>query len=454
MTDRVLETPNPNPPAQKEGTIATIKSLSSFEPQLNRSFFSILTNNTRNIPTGYGSLPVKILKNIFKHFDEDELIKVISPVCQRWRYAALQPELWKTLKVVGKSIPTTKICDRIWMFSKLEHVDIKNISDPSTVLRQISRNLRQLKSLKLRNLAIKEESLRRVIISCTKLQNLDLKGCDFRATRFFEELSYLKNLKSINFGGNSYLSLQNLVSAAVNCKSLEEFHLAVFDPLEERQVLRDEDCTFLLATFSKVKRISLDAVYLSNVTYQLLLNCKELEYLGFYGAQNITSEIFRRTREIMPNLEALKIRFPYEVRTEDVAYIFSDHSLPKLRELDLTGSKIDDAGILEISKSCPNVSKLILRSCKKVTDINAVLNSCTNLAMLNVAFCDQLMLNFDVPYGLKALFLGKDEKCLEFAENLLEIRPKLSTKICSSEYNKKFTSYKVMKSSEADLTVE
>lgn len=95
-----------------------------------------------------------------------------------------------------------------------------------------------------------------------------------------------------------------------------------------------------------------------------------------------------------------------------------------------------------IVANCPLLKKLILRSCKRITDLAQLLKALKHLEMLNVAFCDQLLLNFERPGTLRILFLGNDERSLKFARELQMSHQNLLIRICISEDNKKWKPFK------------
>lgn len=82
------------------------------------------------------------------------------------------------------------------MFTQLESVLIDNITEPTTVIRQICRCLPEIKHLAIRYCsAVPESAIRFIIGACKMLQSLDLCGTEIRGTFAYRCLSGLPNLR-------------------------------------------------------------------------------------------------------------------------------------------------------------------------------------------------------------------------------------------------------------------
>ncbi|KAJ8953586.1 hypothetical protein NQ318_003008 [Aromia moschata] len=376
---------------------------------------------------GYGNLPLHVLLRIFEHLDEDELRTSIIPVCQQWRLAAETPSLWKTLRFSGSRADPAAICEKIWLYNKAERIHVRNVSRPAAILRQICRCSDNLRHLTLRNcLEVTEDSLRHVLSTCKQLKSLDLKGTPFRSLIFYEELSCLRSLTSLNIGENPLLTLSNILTIAVNCRKLEGFHLATFEP-KNKVFLDDSDCYFVL-TFSNAR------------TEEPLLRHICLNY-----AYNFEGVHFQNMWKTLIHLTTLKIRFGHQISDQNVRHLFEEgrEAMSNLEVVDFTGClKIGDEGVRAIANCCSKLRVLNLRSCKNVSSLFDVTKNCKELEMLNIAFCEGL--NTDgllVPAALKVLFISDRDALKAFADLVKETSNKAGVKLCVSEFNKNVIKY-------------
>lgn len=395
---------------------------------------------------GFDNLPTNILLNIFKNLNQDELRNNIIPVCQQWRDAAESPVLWKSLTFSGKHIHTSTICDKIWQYRDVEKIYLRDILEPIVVLRQICRYSDNLQHLTLRYcLNISEDSLRHLVFACKNLKTLDLKGTVVKLLIFYEELACAKNLIGINLSDNILLSRSNILTVAVNCRKLEEFHISTFNP-KDRIFLSDSDCYFMIASLVyNLKSISLDCSSLNSYAFSFILHCKHLRHLHLNYAYRFEGILFESIWKNLPHLSSMKIIYGYQISDLNVKTLFEDGKdvLQKMQVIDFTGCcKVSDKGIEAIANCCKNLKTLVVRSCKNVVSLFPILQNCKRLELLNVAFCQNLVIDdLPVPKHLKLLFISDNNHLKIFADLVKRENSSTKIKICVSEFNKQTVNY-------------
>lgn len=391
---------------------------------------------------GFGYLPTNILIKIFSYFTEKEIRKHIVPVCQQWRAAAEHPSLWKKLEFRGMNINTNLICDKVWLFRHVETISIRNILEPVTVLRQIARCCQNVTHLTLRHCPeILEDSLRHLVFSCRQLKVLDLKGTPFKSLILQEELTSCPNLYKINFSDNPYLAIPQMIAIVVNCRNLTEFHLSSCKARTDCQ-LNDTDCYFILTRMvQNLKALTLDCSSLSSMSFISIMRCRKLEHLCLNYAYNFNGNDFQDMWKNLNQLITLKIRFGHQIADLNFVHLFSDgcEVMRKLQAVDFTGcSKLSNGGVEMMGKYCTNLKSVVLRSCKNVLCLEPIMKNCTELEVLNVAFCTfAKYTGLSIPPKLKYLYISDNAKHTSFKKNVKQRLKYVVVMLCIHEFNKK-----------------
>ncbi|KAF5300745.1 hypothetical protein FQA39_LY10990 [Lamprigera yunnana] len=399
------------------------------------------------VPTGFHNLPTDVLIRIFKYFEEKELLKCIMPVCRKWQHAALSPVLWKKFHASGTA-PTYYICQKLRTFSNLISIRLSNVAEPIAIIRQISRYQPNLKHFALRNSGvITETSLRNFIQCCKRLESLDLNGTKFKGNRFYEEIAGLMYLKSVNFSKNNYLSVHNLLSLVLNSRKLEELKISSFSPTKDEKQLSDEDVLFIINNLAaQLKSLTLDTTTLTNFSFMAIMRCSNLEKLGLYRARNLSPDVIVNISKHLHYLNTLKVRDAHLITGPNIAELFGNgkDAMKDIISIDFTGcSKINDVGIKAIATCCSQLQLLRLKGCKSVKSLRPVRDHCTQLKMLNVAFCinlDPLSL-LPLPKQMGIIIIDKNSRFNPIVQHANK-ESHVSVKICLSEYNKLMEEYK------------
>ncbi|XP_018330655.1 uncharacterized F-box/LRR-repeat protein C02F5.7-like isoform X2 [Agrilus planipennis] len=322
----------------------------TFRKQAERRFTTKISNNTSvssrlsnftKSPTWFHDLPLEVLLKIFSNFSEKELRKNIIPVCQKWRYAALKPQLWKCFEVVGGKIPLNRICYEINRFPYLQIVVLKSVHDPKQIIRQVCRCLSNLKELTIKDCEeIPEKTLINVLYSCRNLEKLNLSGTPFRGKKVFEDISLLPNLKSLNLAKNPYITIQKLTTCVLNCTGLEEFRLSKWVSLDEILKFDDQDVSpILLNLSSSLRSLTLDCSNLTTNSFNKIFTCNCLERLSLHRAKHLDGEMFAKLHRYFPALTVLKVKHASQISDANIVQLFTEGEeiMENLQTLDLSG---------------------------------------------------------------------------------------------------------------------
>ncbi|XP_045471252.1 F-box/LRR-repeat protein 15-like [Harmonia axyridis] len=421
-----------------------------YSQSLNSSVSSLFGNEFEKTVGGFNRLPQHILLKIFSHLKEKDL-HTVQQVCQRWKQGALNPSLWKNLKI--QKLRTTDSVNmalqKIWMFGQLEKVYIKDVIEASALLRQVYRCLPNLKYLIIRycnNLSA--QTMRAVLRKCKQLEMLDLKGTTFRDNSIFEELPRLPNLRILNLSDNGNLTTKDMIDISLNCRNLEEFYVSFIKSDSTSKQLTDEDCNFIVSNMSKnLKGFYIDGATLTDQCFQRIFLCHQLEHLGFHRAYNLTGKTFSVIWQYLTHLKTLKLTFGNQIRDEDVEVVFLDGrtEMSNLEVIDFTGCwKIKDNAVKAIAESCPKLKKLILKNCKNITDVSP-LKKCKELAILNIAFCLKLSIDSWLPIqtSVHTIFIDHGDNLKKLEEDLRQNSRNIDVRLCHSQFKKSFEYYRI-----------
>nr|CAD7400599.1 unnamed protein product [Timema cristinae] len=287
--------------------------------------------------TGFHNLPRNVLVCIFSHFLEREIGRVLAHVCRHWWLASHHPTLWRHLEFNGGCVPISVICRVLRRAPQLESVKFIAVPDVSTAIRQLCRCNVGVRSVSVKYCTGKEEHipesvLRNLVVSCHKLCCLDLKGTQFYAQRFYQDLVNLAHLKSLNLGLNRFLKAQDLMLVAINCRGLEELRLSRRRTNSEQHTLTDPDASFLFHNMRySLTSLKFDAQGLGAETFQAILSCSLLENLCLTNALFLTGDLFQSIPKKLPNLTKLKVTKACQLSTHD----FTNMSNNKLEVLEV-----------------------------------------------------------------------------------------------------------------------
>lgn len=395
----------------------------------------------KNAEHNTSDLPPKALLNIFSYFTEDELRKLITPVCQRWKEIGEEPFLWKTLKFSSKQIPNSYICEKIRQFKLVKTIYVKYAEESKIIVRQIARCSENLTHLVLRHcLGLTEDSLRFLITSCKNLKSLDLKASPFKGLIFYDELLHANALEEVNFSENPHFSVKFLLNIVINLRNISGIHLSNFKP-NDNVLLNDVDCYFILThTVFNLKFLTLDCSSLASYTFASIFKCKQLEYLCLNYAFNLEGKEFEHLWQTLTKLKSLKIRFAHNINNSNLVGLFTKGKkvMKKLEVVDLTGcTQVGDDGLKALSNCCCILKSLVVRNCLKVTTVKYVVDTCDKLEVLNVAFCKNLYLNnHKVPTKLKEFFIYDNADQKNFSKLIRELNTNTVIRLCLNEFNK------------------
>nr|CAD7435425.1 unnamed protein product [Timema monikensis] len=368
--------------------------------------------------TGFHNLPRNVLVCIFSHFLEREIGRVLAHVCRHWWLASHHPTLWRHLEFNGGCVPISVICRVLRRAPQLESVKFiavpddhlcdqvirvsgyiskspgldprhfQNVSIKQWVWNRFKLSLVRTNeellecNVGVRSVSVKyctgkeehlpESVLRNLVVSCHKLCCLDLKGTQFYAQRFYQDLVNLAHLKSLNLGLNRFLKAQDLMLVAINCRGLEELRLSRRRTNSEQHTLTDPDASFLFHNMRySLTSLKFDAQGLGAETFQAILSCSLLENLCLTNALFLTGDLFQSIPKKLPNLTKLKVTKACQLSTHDFTnmFTFEREKMNKLTSLNISGCwRLDDFGLKAIvDTTFKSLEQLSLHSCKSLT---------------------------------------------------------------------------------------
>lgn len=211
--------------------------------------------------------------------------------------------------------------------------------------------------------SLRDDGLKHILQSLTKLKYLNLKNCSQLTGKGIEETeNKLRNLNELYMDGCGMVNDDAIHTIAQKCHALEILSI------NSCRNLTDESIFSIGSYLPGVKYLDIGRTYLGNVALKCISqSCPRLETL-------ITPKLFRRT-------------------TSDGVGDLLRNS-PHLKNLDLSycNKQVDDEVIVIIGEFCSSLENLKLNKCLQITDFALVTlgANCVDLQYLDVRGCRRL----------------------------------------------------------------
>lgn len=394
-----LEKIKPPPPrARYDSDSTTISDHSAFEdifPHYPRR------KSTQGI-NSLNDLPEDILIHILSYLSTKDLCKA-SGVCQKWQALCWDPVLWSTIQIANYEG-----------------------SDINKVLRNILAKLAMdtqgycitVHSVKLNGCELlSDKGLGFVARFCIDLEELDVSGCCCITSKGLHDI--LLNCHTLSHLDTSGCTCVNSLSAPVangfglghhgtflQLRHLDLSDCVAFDDLGMRVV--GLSCGLLENLYLRrcsrvtdvgVKHIAQHCVYLKELSVsdcykvrdfslkEIAKNCQSLKYLSAAKCP-VTDTAMKYIGKHCVKLKYLNIRGCEAVSDVGITHIVQN--CLKLRSIDAGKCDITDNGLHIIGIHCPQLKKLSIRGCERVTDIGVktIAAQCCSLQYLNLQECN------------------------------------------------------------------
>ena len=211
--------------------------------------------------------------------------------------------------------------------------------------------------------SLRDDGLKHISESLTKLKYLHLKNCSELSGKGFEEIgNKLTNLNELHVDGCRMVDDDTIHTIAPNCHELENISI------NSCKKLTDESIFFIGSYLPGVRYLDIGRTYLSDVALKCISqSCPRLETL-------ITPQLCDRT-------------------TTDGVGILLRNS-PHLKNLDLSycNKQVNDEVIVIIGEFCSSLENIKLNQCSEITDFALVTlgTHCVDLQYLEVRGCFRL----------------------------------------------------------------
>lgn len=313
---------------------------------------------------------------------------------------------------------------------------------PADGLRVFSQNITTLTSLNCSDMdSIKISDILLIADCFPSLEELDLGSIRIfhNQNSFVDGIKTLSlalsKLRKVNLSKNPYMNDQCLFHLFNNCKFLEEaiifdcFNLTssgIVSALCERPKFRSlhftnktDNCSNLFAILRNCPSLSYITMEYSYKREQsvdnsnsLMMVSPQLESLCLAGNPWLTDESIVMFSSVFPNLQLLdlsfcdqisegicevlkrccKIRYLNLFCCSKVKLLGMNFEAPKLEVLDLSYTRVDNAELHVISKSCRGLLQLSLQNCYSVSNMGVkyVVANCKQLREINLRYCHRV----------------------------------------------------------------
>ena len=394
-----LEKIKPLPPrARHDSDSTTISDHSAFED----IFPHFPRRKSTSVLNSLNDLPEDILILILSYLSTKDLCKA-SGVCQKWQALCWDPVLWSTIQIFNYEG-----------------------SDINKVLRNILAKLAMdtqgycitVHSVKLNGCELlSDKGLGFVARFCIDLEELDVSGCCCITSKGLHDI--LLNCHTLSHLDTSGCTCVNSISAPVSngfglghhgtflqLRHLDLSDCVAFDDLGMRVV--GLSCGLLENLYLRrcsrvtdvgVKHIAQHCIYLKELSVsdcfkvrdfslkEIAKNCPSLKYLSAAKCP-VTDTAMKYIGKHCVKLKYLNIRGCEAVSDVGITHIVQN--CLKLRSLDAGKCDITDSGLHIIGIHCPQLKKLSIRGCERVTDtgVKTIAAQCCSVQYLNLQECN------------------------------------------------------------------
>ena len=337
----------PLPRSRYDSDSTTISDHSAFEEVLPN--YSRRRSGTRH--HSLNDLPEDILIYILSYLSTKDLCKA-SGVCQKWQTLCWDPVLWSNINIAN-------------------YQD----SDISKVLRNLLAKLAMdtqgycitVHSIKLSGCELlSDKGLGFIARFCVDLEDLDVSGCCCITSKGLHDI--LLNCHTLTHLDTSGCTCVNSISAPV----ANGFGLGHHGSFLQLRHLDLSDC------------VAFDDLGLRVVG----LSCGLLESLYLRRCNRITDVSIKHIAQHCVHLKELSVSDCYKVRDFSLKEIAKNSA--SLKYLSVAKCPVTDTGMKYIGKHCVKLKYLNIRGCESVTDVGIthIVQNCLKLRSLDVGKCD------------------------------------------------------------------
>lgn len=389
-------------------------------------------------PTGWATLPSNILTKIFQYVDRHHLITYCTLVCKFWRRAIMCECFITSLTIANNEASLSFVYNFLREFKTLQTLTLINVPDIEVILMQAHKVCSNLKRISLKNYKyISYNVIAYISRAFPRLEGLNFDSSSLHCHNISTDIVVFKNLKSLNlFNVKAMgLSTQAILEIVLNCTQLEELNIGLCPPLVN---LQDDDVMMVITNLAaKLTSLSLDSRRLTMRSLQKLQNCKLLRRIYIKYGVNLTGDFLSEFWTNFYSIDEFAFTHNCIISGYDVSALFQNgvNVFIDLRLLDLTYCvKVCDIGIEAIAAISRKLQKIILKSCRSVTNITPLFTECAELRFIDVSYCTALRTNFTLPKQLEVLVIDERNELMYFVEKFRTMKY-LKMYLSTSEFN-------------------
>lgn len=318
------------------------------EPSLRR-LRSGVTTRTDVVPTpkrrsrvrrALDRLQDDLIVEIFLHLSKFPDLLRVRQVCRRWKFLSCDARLWRNLSFEG-------------------HENVSS-RDVGLLFRDIA-GLSQLQSLSLaKTHGVSEEAVRNIPRTqcAATLEDVDLSWCSGANDKSVVEYSRCPGLRVLRLSHCRSVSRRSVRILAVRCPRLEVLDLNCIGGIRDS----------LLDIISD--------------------NCPRLRVLNIANSRNVSDDGVASLAKGCRRLEVLDLSWCCKVSDWAISKVAL--SMPRLRDVGLSETRVTNFGIADLAKNCGQLEALHLARCVRISNDGAesIMKYCSSrISTLNIASC-------------------------------------------------------------------
>ncbi|XP_053114457.1 dynein regulatory complex subunit 6 isoform X4 [Hemicordylus capensis] len=219
----------------------------------------------------------------------------------------------------------------------------------------------------------------------TIVVHLNLRGCATLQWYTFKNIGHCKNLQELNVSECQGLniSVEGFRNIAKSCSGVQ--HLTI----NEMPTLTDRCIQALVEKCPQIATVECnESPHVSDIAFKTLSECK-LVKIKIEGSNRITDLSFKLMSKFWPDMKRICVADCQKITDTGLKLISALHDIVILNVSDCM--RISDTGVKAFveGSSGPSIRELILANCSSITDISLtkIVQRCSKLIYLNVRYC-------------------------------------------------------------------
>ncbi|PFX21065.1 F-box/LRR-repeat protein 17-like [Stylophora pistillata] len=335
------------------------------------------------------SLPQAVFLCVLSYLDVKDLGRV-SCVSKHWYNSALDPSLWRKLKLSKRQKVDDEVLVRVTNYGSSATGGVLDVSECANITEEgLIKALQQCRFLVelsvVRCPAVTDNCLTEIGQSCQNMKFVDISLCRVTDCGVKGLCQGCVKLEKLTMDQCHSLTCESLFAVAQNCPKIKSISV------EYNSKCKDAGVCELVQRCPLLERLHLNSCTItSQAALHISQYCRNMSVLDLRYCSSLTDDMVLEVVFGCKYLDILNLSLCSHVTDVSLEHILSNCAT--LRGLYLVHCKITDDGLEAFSRHLSNLERLDISWCKEVTDegVKTVLKGCPHLKHLGLVRCDQV----------------------------------------------------------------